>query len=270
MDKTIIINKIQSIFNETLGNLLPETNNLKIFDTPLIGFGSANDPLFLEYKKPGIIGPWYMTPTEWMEGAKTVISIFFPFSDTVKESNRNESTRTGEMWLDGRVEGQVFIGNTMQKIKEYFEASNINAVVPQADKRFKVLIAGKGFDEYPDISDNVYGSNWSERHAGFVCGLGTFGLSKGLITKKGMAGRMGSIIINTEITPDTREYTDIYEYCINCGVCTDRCLVNAISIGKGKDHPTCDKWLLNTKKLFAPRYGCGLCQTGTPCESRIP
>ena len=32
-----------------------------------------------------------------------------------------------------------------------------------------------------------YISTWSERHAMYAAGLGTFGLSKGLITKKGMA-----------------------------------------------------------------------------------
>ena len=25
-----------------------------------------------------------------------------------------------------------------------------------------------------------------------------------------------------------------------------------------------------SKELFAPRYGCGLCQTGVPCEAENP
>jgi hypothetical protein len=36
----------------------------RYFDEPLVGFTSAADPLFTEYRK--IIGPFHRTPTEWM------------------------------------------------------------------------------------------------------------------------------------------------------------------------------------------------------------
>ena len=36
-------------------------------------------------------------------------------------------------------------------------------------------------------------STWSERHVAYVSGLGTFGLSGGLITAKGQAVRLGSV-----------------------------------------------------------------------------
>lgn len=75
-------------------------------------------------------------------------------------------------------------------------------------------------------------SLWSERHAAYVCGLGTFGLSKGLITKKGIAGRFTSLITDLPLLADERAYTDVYEYCT--------------------------------------RYGCGLCQVRVPCEAGIP
>lgn len=39
-----------------------------------------------------------------------------------------------------------------------------------------------------------------------VCGLGIFGLSKGLITSKGIAGRFGSIVTELQIIPNEREY----------------------------------------------------------------
>ena len=45
---------------------------------------------------------------------------------------------------------------------------------------------------------------------------------------------------------------------------------------KGKDKSTCYRHLFQTTKDYVtPKYGfdgygCGLCQTGVPCESKIP
>ena len=103
-----------------------------------------------------------------------------------------------------------------------------------------------------------------------MCGLGTFGLSKGLITRKGIAGRFGSIITELSILPDKRNYQDIYEYCNMCGECGKNCPVNAISIVKGKDHVICSKFIDKTEEKHKPRYGCGKCQIGVSCESSIP
>ena len=38
----------------------------------------------------------------------------------------------------------------------------------------------------------------------------------------------------------------------------------------GKDHTICRECLLHFGEIHAPRYGCGLCQTGVPCEKCIP
>ena len=72
-------------------------------------------------------------------------------------------------------------------------------------------------------------SSWSERHVAFVCGLGTFGLSKGLITEKGICGRFGSVVTTAELPRTERPYTGIYEYCIQCRACARNCPVGAIS-----------------------------------------
>lgn len=58
--------------------------------------------------------------------------------------------------------------------------------MPGLDARFVKIVADRNFTGYAGISEKTFGSNWSERHAAYVCGLGTFGLSKGLITDKGM------------------------------------------------------------------------------------
>jgi epoxyqueuosine reductase QueG len=115
-----------------------------------------------------------------------------------------------------------------------------------------------------------YTSNWSERHVAFICGHGAFGLSKGLITEKGVAGRFFSLVTDMEMEVTPRRYTDIYAYCIRCGRCAALCPARAISLESGKDHRACAAFLAETKRRYAPRYGCGKCQTDVPCESGIP
>ncbi|MBQ2568335.1 MAG: epoxyqueuosine reductase, partial [Clostridia bacterium] len=70
-----------------------------MYDSPLIGFASAADPLFEQYKDPKVIGKPYMTPEEWLPGAQTVVSMFLPFTKEVKQSNRGNPEETANEWL---------------------------------------------------------------------------------------------------------------------------------------------------------------------------
>lgn len=271
MEKKWIVEQVMDVYTACAGNVIDEADKkFTMFDEPLVGIGSAEDALFDKYKEPGVIGPWFLKPTEWLEGAKTVVSIFFPFTQEVKESNRKCSELPSTEWLYGRIEGQAFITSFITALSKRFTEAGIRNVVPLVDERFAQVNAGNHFQEYDCVTEKTYGSNWSERHAAFVCGLGTFGLSKGIITEKGMAGRFASIIIEENVLADERPYTEIYEYCTMCGACVRRCPVKAISIEEGKNHNICHGWVMKTKELCAPRYGCGLCQTKVPCESRIP
>lgn len=269
MNKEWILEQVRDVFTTVNGNCIEEMS-VSMFDQPLVGVGAASDPLFDEFKKEGIIGPWYMKPTEWLPEAKTVVSLFFPFSLEVRESNRKSVDVPSKEWAYGRIEGQEFIKNCILELRARFDKAGIQNLVPLVDERFAQVNAGNHFQEFDCVNEKTYGSNWSERHAAFVCGLGTFGLSKGIITEKGMAGRLASIIIAEEVNPDVRPYKEVYEYCTMCGACVKRCPVQAISIQEGKNHNICHAWLMKTKELCAPRFGCGLCQTKVPCECRIP
>ncbi len=81
MNKTELKEEISRLFQTVEGNVLTEAYDIKkkyigtvLFDEPIVGFGDASDALFDEYKKPGVIGPWHMSPTEWLDDAKTVFS----------------------------------------------------------------------------------------------------------------------------------------------------------------------------------------------------
>ena len=258
-----------ALFTQCAGNhvMIPGRKELTIYEEPLIGFASADDELFLRYKEPEVIGPVFWGPKEWLPEAQTVVSFFFPFTETVRKSNLENSSEPSVQWLYGRIEGQQCINEYIGKVKQWLEGQGIKVCVPSLDQRFTLQMNSVGNNEKPDFHAE---SRWSERHTAYACGLGTFGLSRGLITRKGMAGRFASIIVDTALMPDERPYTGMYDYCTRCGTCAKRCPVGAITVEHGKNNAQCNRYLEETKKRYAPRYGCGKCQTGVPCEHKPP
>ena len=268
--------KIREYVDEDRGNyvaagtaLAQDVAGMRIFDQPLFAVGDAQDPLFQKLQEPQAVGPHMRLPQDWLPGARSVVSFFLPFTEAVKGSNaprgksegRDEEQQRRDPsngWLHGRIEGQAFLLDVCRKMVSLLEAEGEEAVIP-------ILEPGFWTEE-----TSRFTSSWSERHVAFVCGLGTFGLSKGLITEKGICGRFGSVVTTAELPRTERPYTGIYEYCIQCGACARNCPVGAISLEKGKDHVACGAYCAVMKERYAPRYGCGKCQVSVPCMSRIP
>lgn len=271
--KEQLICDIKEIFHSCDGNVISEEISLdgcaglKLFEEPVVGFSSAEDALYAQYKKPDVIGETFMLPCEWLSDAKTVISLFLPFTEKVRSSNRKDPKTISSEWLHARIEGQFFLIAFLKKLNAYFSNLGIRSCVPMTDPRFKVV--RKDLEEGNPEGIHME-SAWSERHAAYASGLGTFGLSRGLISSKGIAGRYGSILISETIEPDSRPYSGIYDYCTNCGACAEKCPVNAISKKHGKNHLICKIWLDEMEERHSPRYGCGKCQVGVPCECSIP
>ena len=245
--------------------LRPDLAGMQIYDDPLMGVAAANDPLFLQLQTPGVVGEGALLPADWLADAVSVISFFLPFTERVRCSNRLSADTASDEWLHARIEGQrmveVFAAALCEKLRE----AGYDAVCPATDPRFGMIAP--------------FASNWSERHVAYICGLGTFGVSRGLITAKGMAGRFGSIVVNAPLPVTPRPYSDPFAYCILCGACQTRCPVQAIDIKRGvvngKDQTVCSAFVEQSRRPpHGPnrraRYGCGKCQVGVPCESRLP
>lgn len=228
-------------------------SRLQLFDLPLVGVADAADTLWTQLKDPKAVGAHHMSPDEWLQDAKTVISYFLPFTERVRKANRIKEVTASE-WLYGRWEGEMFNQALLRFIVKVVKEGGGRVVAPVLDKRFKVVERR---------------SNWSERHAAFVAGLGTFSLSRSMITKAGCAGRFGSVIADLDFEPTRRDYTVFDEYCTKCGVCAKRCPPHAID-ENGKDNAICAAYLETQKQTYNPRYGCGKCQAGVICENRIP
>jgi epoxyqueuosine reductase QueG len=210
-----------------------------------------------------------MPLNEWLPGAQSVVCWYLPFTKAVRDTNRAPGLPSEE-WASARIDGEAFNNALRHFAAGWLKSQGGEAVAPIIDKRFSVV------NHIP---------NWSERHAAFVAGLGTFGLHRALITEKGTAGRLGSVVTTLKLEPTSRPYTRFDEYCpflthqqaetvsgkkLKCGACIRRCPPGAIT-ENGKDHDTCGGFIENeVLPLFAPRCGCAKCNVGVPCEGGIP
>jgi len=246
--------------------LKPDLEGMRIFDEPLFGYASADDIFFSEAKKPEIIGSHFMAPEEWLPRAKTVISVFLPFTARVREANRLDMTWPAYEWLHGRIEGQAFQLKICRFVEDLLRKEGFAALTPMIDSR----LSSRSPMTNDKTEQGFYTTNWSERHAAYAAGLGTFGLSKGLITRKGVAGRYLSVITTARFEPTERPYKGVYDYCTLCGACATNCPVGAISKEKGKLHHPCSGFLDAVKAKHNPYYGCGKCQVKVPCEDKAP
>jgi epoxyqueuosine reductase len=257
-------------------NSMGKWNNEPAWAEPLVGYSSGADPLYDFYKED--IGEFYIMPDVFMADAHgkeydreklTVVSWILPQTDATKADHRKETYFPSERWARSRIMGEQVNVKLRKHLVEKLKEACYNAVGPMISPLWK----GAKSEKYG------YASTWSERHAAYAAGLGTFGLSDALITEKGKAMRTGSIIVNAVIEPSPRTNEHHNESCLfimdgTCGKCMERCPVGAIT-EKGHDKLLCNKYVSMTRQ-YVPKhygfdgYGCGFCQTGVPCESMNP
>ncbi len=250
-------------------------NGAPYFEAPLVGFASASDPLFLQYKH--IIGEYHLTPSQLLESAfgpdagkqGTVICWILPVTASTLASNRVQKRWPSREWAYTRSYGEAFNNRLREQMVKFMAAIGQRALAPLLDKAWRIVETEAG----PS-------STWSERHAAYAAGLGTFSLNDGFITEKGMAHRCGSVITDLVLTTSPRPYKDRAEYCLfhregTCGACIARCPADAIS-KDGHDKKKCYLYAYREitdavgRQYGVDALGCGLCQTGVPCESQIP
>ena len=237
---------------------------LRFFGDPIFSVGAADDPGFQVLKREGVVGAHHLLPEDWLPGAKTVISIFLPYSDRVLASNIADPELPSLEWMFTRVDGQNHLLATGLAVKKALEAEGWKAVVPQTDSRFALQTSVQTMGE----NTPLFTSNWSERHVAYVTGLGTFGLSTCVITRKGSAGRFISVVSDWPCAPDGKDYTDLLEYCSRCGACIKRCPAGAIRENCSKDKSACAVYVGKASAAHTPRYGCGKCQSAIPCQRK--
>ncbi len=200
----------------------------------------------------------------------TVVSWALSHTEATKADNRRQTRSPSERWARSRVFGQSRNRALHRALVAALAGQGHPAVAPAL------------LPQYGESDSQTQGraSNWSERHVAYTSGLGTFSLCGGLITTLGQAVRLGSVIVQARIPPTPRPYAGAFDYCLyfsggGCTACVDRCPVGAVT-EEGRDKTACAHHLEVSTAEFVEReygfkgYGCGLCQTGVPCESAIP
>ena len=259
--------EVERFVRDHPGNRFPDGRG-RYFDEPLIGIAAADDPLFDAYKE--IIGPFHRTPGEILAGAVSVVSWVLPITRGTRESNRPEKALPSLAWARTRSFGEEFNCALRHHLEAWLAALGHASVAPMTAPEWRRL----------DAADVGIASTWSERHAAYAAGLGTFSLNDGLITERGIAHRLGSVVTTLPLAPTSAGRPGVREHCLfyDGGVCTScigRCPVGAITAA-GHDKATCNAYLEGTikprvaREWETPIPGCGLCQTRVPCESRIP
>ena len=272
--------EIGRFVKEDPGNRLERLDGSPIFQEPLVGFVAGDDPIFGRLKQ--VIGEFHMTPAEVMETIARkrglpvpaaaeigVISYVLPISSETRKENGRMKDRPSERWAHTRLFGEQFNRKLQAHLVSVLEEKGHFAVAPEMEESiFRMLVDEKV----------GWASTWSQRHVAFSANLGTFGLSDGLITSAGKGHRVGSVVVDRALASRPRT-DDPHRDCLShrdlgCRNCIKRCPAEAISEA-GHDKARCAEFVLKQAAVIKEDYridiyGCGLCQTGVPCEEGIP
>ena len=202
-----------------------------------------------------------------------VIAWILPITYETRLSLRKETIVPSLRWNHTRWHGEALNQEMSDYLVALLEQMGHQAVAPMYSDLWHTVPLPNGL-----------ASNWSHRHICYAAGLGTFSLSDGFITPKGIAMRCGSAVCDIALTPSPRTYATHLANCLfyqdkSCRRCIERCPAGAIS-EQGHDKKKCQDFLVEQREIlkrmgreegYIGRYmGCGLCQTKVPCESGIP
>jgi epoxyqueuosine reductase len=284
-----IENAIKGYLRASPLNHLTTFNDEPIFEEPIVVFGRGDNPLFQDLKT--IIGEFHLTPREvmekhikakrWRYGVKSslenlsVISWALPIAEKTRLVESKAPFGGSTRYNHTRWMGVPFAQHMASYIAVLLEVLGQNAVAP----------CFSSFFEIKEMPGGWRVANWSERHIAYACGMGTFGLNGLMITPKGCAVYLFSVVCDANLTPTPHTYPSHVANCLfyqdgSCRQCQERCIATAIS-EQGRSNVACARNLrleqaekLKSRgldeNLIGPAPACGRCSTGVPCEHRIP
>ena len=269
--------EIRDFLRTSVLNHMPDDASQVIFDEPLVRYADAGDVLFSQYKT--IIAPVHLTPREALAlatgkkpedlpDALSVISWILPVARKTRKSNRAEKSRPSRLWAYTRWYGEQFNETLRRHVVKVLTDRGYLATAPAIEPYFR-----------QERNERGPYSNWSERHVAYVAGHGTFSLSDGFITEKGIAHRCGSVVTDLTLPPSLRTARTAFSNCTyyvngGCRACIARCPAGAITEA-GHDKNKCFDYQRAElapmrEELGVGNTGCGLCQTKVPCEFKNP
>ena len=223
---------------------------------PVIKYAAADDPMFKELKEA--VSEEHLLPEDILPGAETVIAYFLPFSEEIANSNI-EGKYSSHQWAVAYIETNQLIAELNQHLKNKLAARGYKA---------GLIAATNNFDKERLLSD------WSHRHAAYIAGLGTFGLNNLLITEKGCAGRIGTLVTDLKIEASKRSEKErcLNKAGFNCSKCVERCINGSLQEDSFDRH-LCYELLTENDEIHpesALTDVCGKCSVDLPCSFISP
>lgn len=269
-------------------NHLTAFENEPIVEEPIVAFADGDDPIFQDFKK--IIGEFHLTPREILEkhiAAKNwrfgtvnsidsigIVSWALPLTKKTCLVEREVPLGGSPRYNHSRWIGIRLYESVEQYVASLLEVLQCHALAPTRSKFFEIK----------QMPGNWMAANWSERHIAYASGLGTFGLNGLMITSRGCAVYLGSVVCDKALTPTPRNPNPLancpFYQDESCRLCIEHCPGSAIS-KEGRSNIAClknlrDEQTIKVKNLgldeglIGPAPSCGRCSTGVPCEDRIP
>ena len=228
-----------------------------IWQEPLVGFASAEDPLFDQFKE--IIRSTHATPREVLHGAKSVVVYFIPFSEKLHRENFEKEYYCSRSWAVAYLKTNRLISDINEHIRNELESDG---------HRVSLIPPTHNFDQRSLMSD------WSHRHVACVAGLGSFGVHNLIITEKGCTGRLGSLVTDLALeisTPSHQEFC-LQKAGIDCLKCVERCRYDALYANRFDRHACYRQCLVNDKyhRDLELTDVCGKCSAMVPCSVTNP
>jgi len=192
--------EIKRFVAEDEANRFTMIDNSPMFDEPLVGFADGDDKIFDIYKE--VVGDFHWKPGDLMQqlatdekydGSLESISLIcwvLPIMKETVKSNAKQKEFPSRKWAMTREMGERHNKRLRQHVQDILRKEGFLALAPTLSTYWQFLV-----DERVGLA-----SNWSERHAAYAAGLGTFSLNDGLITPRGIAHRVGSVVVNMKLS----------------------------------------------------------------------
>lgn len=206
------------------------------------------------------------TPDHW-----SVLAIAFPRTEAIVAEIAATSDLPPESWFSSKIVKTRELPVCGERLAQRFRGAGVDAFVAPGKELFCVAAneAGTAFE-----------NTWSERHVGYACGLGTFGLHGGLITNAGCTHRLISLMLRARVSDYDSVNENPFGNCLyhargTCGACIKRCPAGAVSAG-GHDAMRCrQQAYVTNRERVRKQYGldmpgCALCLSAVPCSRENP
>ncbi|HHV79775.1 MAG TPA: epoxyqueuosine reductase [Firmicutes bacterium] len=254
--------ELQEILEKTVQRMIRGFTGKTRYREPVFGYASASDPRFAQLRRDMV--PGHLLPQHLLPEARSVFCFFVPFEGSVVAANRKSSLCADE-WAIAYEETNALLSQICETLTQELGKLGVAAAWLQPTRNFDPV---------------ALRSAWSHKSVAVIAGLGTLGLHQMLITERGCAGRVGSIVTSADLPLNppkwhAKELCGFYQGG-KCKSCISLCPVGAIhephgdriSLDKSRCHAQC----LRVHEYFSGDRGfhgtfdiCGKCATG-PCS----